>query len=265
MAFPAKQPEPAASNSKWLIFGGLGVGGLIAAALVLWLLMGGTQTLVSVLPEGVVKTLGERPGEGKKVEQKLSDYPGEKIAEKDEEPKVAAAGPDVFVAPAPEINAEELDKLLLPLQAQAKSADQAIEKVRDGHGKDQASLHEAEQAVAGLRAFSLREIPARYKAMAEQKRKALADERTEAFASAQRLARATHLVAVPAGVASDSVVLRSAASEASENVGVLDDGVLVHLHLDTGKGWARIDALTGSAAGKGGYLQSKYLRRVEPK
>ncbi len=258
-------PPAEQSNSRLLVFGGLGVGGLIVAGLVLWLLMGGTATLVSVLPEGVVKTLGERPGEGKRVEQHLSDYPGEQAAKAQAEPEAPQVAADAWQAPAPEVSAEELQALLAPLQAQTKLTDAAIDRVRDGKGTDQAALHDAEQAVAALRTFSLRDIPARYKVAAEDQRKTLATERIEAFAAAQRLARATHLIALPSSAARDSVVLRSSAGEASENIAVLDDGVLVHVHLDTGKGWSRVDALSGPAAGKGGYLQNKYLRRTERK
>ncbi|MSQ85033.1 MAG: hypothetical protein EXR77_19530 [Myxococcales bacterium] len=268
MAAPAQHQHGAPDSSgdggrNWLMIGLLGGGGLLAAALVLWLLTGGMATLAKILPEGVVKALGERPGEGKKVEQKLTDYPGEKLAEAPEkagdEPAPAA---DVWVAPAAEVSAEELDKLLQPMLAQAKATDEAIEKVRENRGRDQGVLHAGEAALESLRHYKLADIPQRYRKAADDKRKTLTAERAEALTSAKRLAKATHLVAVPDGAARDSVVLRSAASESSENMAIIDDGVLAQLHLDTQKGWMRIDVLTGSAIGKGGYLQSRYLKRL---
>ncbi|MBM4346059.1 MAG: hypothetical protein FJ100_22010 [Deltaproteobacteria bacterium] len=265
MAAPpaSRAPEPAGGGGRnWLVIGLLGGGGLVAAAVALWLLTGGMATLARMLPEGVVKTLGERPGEGKRVEQKLHDYPGESVREASEKEREAPPPADAWAAPAAEVDPEELVKLLQPLEAQAKSADAAIEAVRENRGRDQAVVLAGEQAVEALRTFKLVDVPQRYRKAAEDKRKALANERNEALASAKRLAKATHLVAVPDGAARDSVVLRSAGGEASENLGLLDDGMLVKVHLDTGKGWMRIDVLSGTNAGKGGYLQGRYLKRL---
>ncbi len=264
MAAPpaSRAPEPVGGGRNWVVIGLLGGGGLLAAAIGLWLLTGGMATLAKILPEGVVKTLGERPGEGKRVEQKLHDYPGEQVAEAREKELAAPPAADTWVAPAAEVDPEELARLLQPLEAQAKAADTAIEAVRENRGRDQAVVLAGEQAVEALRTYKLVDVPSRYRKAAEDKRKALTNERNEAMASAKRLAKATHLVAVPDGAARDSVVLRSAGGESSDNLGLLDDGVLAKVHLDTGKGWMRIDVLSGANAGKGGYLQSRYLKRL---
>jgi hypothetical protein len=90
----------------------------------------------------------------------------------------------------------------------------------------------------------------------------LTDERVQALQSAKKLAKATHIVVGTAGTA--LLELRKAADAHAESVTGLDDGTLVQVHLDTGKGWSRLDVLSGAAAGKGGYLQNGALKRLPP-
>lgn len=280
-AQPARPPP--ASGPNWPVLIGLCVGGLALVAVVGWLVFGGgANAVLRALPEGVVKVFGERPGEGKRVEQKLSDYPGEKTSDPGPGSGTAAdkAGPSGAPDRTPSADApanvdpaakgddgataaEEQAEALKPLQAQAKVTDAAIDKVRESKGANLDDLRAAEAAVEALRGFSLKAVPSRYRKAAEAERKALTDERSQGLEAAQRLAKATHLVFLPKGMPRDTVVLRQAASASSENVAILDDGTLLKVHLDTGKGWVRVDALSGPATGKAGYLQARFVKKID--
>lgn len=260
-ARPPAQPAEEPKGRNWLLLGLLGGGGLVTACLVLWLLSGGMSTVMSLLPEGVVKALGERPGEGKRVEQHLTDYPGEKAADKDDAPPAAKpTDKPANPAPQPELSAEELATALQPLKDLGKAADTAIETVRENRAKNLDELHAAEKAVDAIRSFKSADLPKQARKAADEEKRALAAEKADALEAAKRLGKATHLVSLPND--KDTTPLREAASDASEVVASVDDGALVHVHLDTGKGWLRVDVLNGKAAGKGGYLPGKVVKKI---
>lgn len=232
---------------RWLVLVGLGVGALVAGAIGVWLLMGGTATVMRWLPKGVAKTLGEKPGEGKKVEQKLTDYPGDK----------AGAPAEVAEDDGQPPSAEDLEDAMAPLRDLAVDADAAIAKVRQAGPDDLTALAAAEKAIQTLRTAAVGEASKKAKKVAEERRKAMVLERVQALASAKRLGRATHMIQqAPAK-------LHQAADSSSPEVATLDDGVLVWVHLDTGKGWSRVDVLSGAAAGKSGYVGNASLGKLK--
>ncbi|MBI5607722.1 MAG: hypothetical protein HY902_02460 [Deltaproteobacteria bacterium] len=232
---------------RWLVLVGLGVGVLAAGALGVWLLMGGTATVMRWLPEGVAKTLGEKPGEGKRVEQKLTDYPGDKAAPAGDSAEDDGQPP----------SAEDLEDAMAPLRDLAVDADAAIAKVRQGGAEDLTATAAAEKAIQTLRTAAVGEASKKAKKAAEDRRKAMVLERVQALAAAKRLSKATHMVReAPAK-------LHQAADDSSPATGTLDDGVLVWVHLDTGKGWSRVDVLSGAASGKSGYVLNSALTKLK--
>lgn len=238
--------EEEGGQPRWLWLTLLSVTVLLVLGVTTWLLMGGANTVVSWLPEGVAKTLGERPGEGKRVEQKLTHYPGEQAPTEDGE----------------EVDAEELQRLLGPLRDKAEATDAAIAALGGKHRPDQAAVLAAENAVDELKTFSLGDLPKAYRQPAEERRRAMVDERQTALTRLKKTLRATHLVTGTSGTA--LLELRKAADDQAESVTGLEDGTLVQVHLDTGKGWSRVDVLSGPDAGKGGYLQNGALQRLPP-
>lgn len=229
---------------RWMVLGGLGLGALALAGIGLWLMMGGTNVVLGMLPEGVVKTLGERPGEGKKVQQQLSEYPTDRPSDKGGE----------AVDPA------ELDSYRTAMEAQAALVDAAIDKMRASGGRDQSLVHAAEKSLEDLRTFSIRDAPARLQPELQQLRRDLTQERATALDTARRVNKATHLVVVDG--AGKRAALRGSANADAASVAELEDGVLVRVHLDNGNGWSRADVLSGPSAGKGGYLQNRSLKAL---
>jgi hypothetical protein len=244
MAAPAPR-ESSSGLPRWLILVGLVLGVLLAGAVGVWLLMGGTATVMHFLPEGVAKTLGEKPGEGKRVEQHLSDYPGDHAGATDE------AGDDKPPS------TEDTDDALAPIRDLAVDADAAIAKLRAAGAGDQSAAAAAEKAIENLRTAALGESSKQAKKVAEERRKAMVLERVQAFESARRLGRATHMIA------ENATQLRQAAEGDSKPLATLDDGVMLWVHLDTGKGWSRVDVLSGSAAGKSGYVLNAAMTKIK--
>lgn len=246
MATPQRNDEQSSGGMpRWMVLTGMSVGVLVLGAFGVWMLMGGTAIVMGLLPQGVTKALGERPGEGKKVEQHLSDYPSEKAnLNKENEP------------PKP----EELAQWQEPMQALADAADAAIDKMRATGGRDQAAVHVAEKAVDDLRTFSLRDAPTRVQEPLKELRRTMAQDRASALDRARRVNKATHLVVSSAE--GPKVPMRDAAKESAELVVSLEDGVLVRVHLDNGNGWSRADVLSGPSSGKGGYIQNKSLKAL---
>lgn len=236
--------ESSGGMPRWMVFAGLGLGAVALAGLGVWLMMGGTNVVLGMLPEGVVKTLGERPGEGKKVEQKLSDYPNEQPSDK-------GGGP---------ITAAELAPYRESLEAQAAVVDAAIDKMRASGGRDQALVHAAEKALDDLKTSSVRDAPNRLQSTLQELRRDLTQERATALDTARRVNKATHLVVVEGE--GKRAAMRSSANAESASVAELEDGVLVRVHLDNGNGWSRADVLSGPSAGKGGYLQNRSLKAL---
>ncbi len=229
---------------RWMVLGGLGLGALVLAGVGVWLMMGGTNVVLGMLPDGVVKTLGERPGEGKKIEQKLSDYPHEQKGDKGDGP----------------VDPEELQPYRESMEAQAALVDAAIDKMRASGGRDQALVHAAEKSLEDLRIFSIRDAPSRLQPPLQELRRNLTQERAAALDTARRVNKATHLVVVEGE--GKRAALRSSANAESASVAELEDGVLVRVHLDNGNGWSRADVLSGPAAGKGGYVQNRALKAL---
>lgn len=246
MATPQRSDEQSSGGMpRWMVLSGLSIGVLLLGAFGVWLLMGGTAVVMGVMPQGVAKALGERPGEGKKVEQHLSDYPSEKANQnKETEP----------------VKPEDLAQWQEPMQALAEAADAAIDKMRASGGRDQAAVHAAEKAVDDLRTFSLRDAPGRVQEQLKELRRNMAQDRAAALDRARRVNKATHLVVSSAD--GPKVPLRDAAKESAETVVQLEDGVLVRVHLDNGNGWSRADVLSGPSTGKGGYIQNKSLKAL---
>ena len=246
MATPQRNDEQSSGGMpRWLLLSGLGLGVLLVGAFGVWLLMGGSATLMGMMPQGVVKALGERPGEGKKVEQHLGDYPSTNAnAAKETEP----------------VKPQDLTQWQEPMQALADTADAAIDKMRASGGRDQAAVHAAEKAVDDLRTFSLRDAPNRVQQPLLELRRTMTQERASALDRARRVNKATHLVVTSAE--GPKVPMRSAAKETADLLVELEDGVLVRVHLDNGNGWSRADVLSGPSTGKGGYIQNKSLKAL---
>ena len=246
MATPQRSDEQSSGGMpRWLVLTGMSLGVLVLGAFGVWMLMGGTAIVMGWMPEGVSKALGERPGEGKKVEQRLSDYPTEKAnLNKDNEP------------PKPEEMAQWQD----PMLALGEAADDAIDKMRASAGRDQAAVQAAEKAVDELRTFSLRDAPVRVQEPLKELRRTMTQERAAALDRARRVNKATHLVITSAE--GPKVPLRESAKETAELVATLEDAVLVRVHLDNGNGWSRADVLSGPSTGKGGYIQNRSLKAL---
>lgn len=140
------------------------------------------------------------------------------------------------------------------LDAAAAKADAAIAQVTATHG-DQAAVLAAEQTINELQHLSIAKADASVMQAAKERRSELATEKKAALEQAKRQARATH-------AATKTVGLYKSGDDDSEQVAQLPAGALVHLFLDTGKGWARVEALDGEAAGQSGYVRTKALRRL---
>lgn len=244
-----QQSEESSGLPRWAVLTILGILVVVALGVGAWLMMGGMAKVMRMMPEGVLKTVGEAPGEGKRVQQKLTDYPGEKAGQAAEE-----AGGGEAVDP------EKLLGYLAPLTEQAQQVDDAIAKMRAGKAGDQALLNGADQAFAALRNYVPRDVPKAYLPSLEEKKRALVSEKRTVLDAAKRAARATHLVAGTDGTA--RLELRKAADPKSESVAGIEDGTLVQVHLDTGKGWSRVDILSGPSTGKAGYLQNEALKKI---
>jgi hypothetical protein len=141
------------------------------------------------------------------------------------------------------------------LDAAAAKADEAIAQVAVKRG-EQAAVVAAEQAIDDLQHLAIPKAEASVMQAAKERRSELATEKKAALEQAKRQARATH-------AATKTVGLYKSGDDDSEQVAQLAAGALVHLFLDTGKGWARVEALDGDAAGQSGYVRAKALRRLE--
>lgn len=141
------------------------------------------------------------------------------------------------------------------LDAAAARADKAIAQVAELRG-EQAAVVAAEQAIDDLQHLAIPKAEASVMQAAKERRSELATEKKAALEQAKRQARATH-------AATKTVGLYKSGDDDSEQVAQLAAGALVHLFLDTGKGWARVEALDGDAVGQSGYVRTKALRRLE--
>lgn len=275
---PARSSKPPVDSKRWLMLAGLGVGVLAAGAFGFWLLMGGTGVIMRSLPDGVVKLLGEKPGEkyyppeqnppapwdkpppGKGFQERPS-YAEEPEAEAIEEAKAAEPGAEGNAEPptTAQDDAAKAQAVMAAVKQLADAADEAIARYSDRGASDQEAYLAAEKAIAALRSAPIRGGSEAVRVAAREQRDEWVLQKQKALDEAKRLGRATHTVAVGPG---KTASLREAASAGSTEVAELEDGTLVKVFLDTGTGWARAEALSGNSAGKNGYVRSGQIRAV---
>lgn len=264
---PARPEAEKKSLPPWMVLGGFGVGGLVLAALALWLLWGGTATVMSWLPSGVAKSLGEKSGETKVIARKVDpegaawDLKAHRTGAPQAEPAAEAGepGPDAEDdgkpgEPNPE-DAERAAAALAPINAAATLADEALAAYAAKPG-DQGLRLAAEHAIETLKVTSVPKTTSALRQAALEQRSVLVVQKRKVMEDTQVQARATHKLN---GAAS----LRKAAAEDADEVAALPGDTLLHLFLDTGTGWARVEALNGEAAGRNGYVKSRALSKLK--
>lgn len=263
-----RPPQEAPSKtSPWLVLGGFGLGGLLLAALALWLLWGGTATVMSWLPSGVVRSLGEKVGEPKVVEPvadpegapwKAKAYTNQARAGDDDEAALPGAASQDQADEDPTGDAALAKAALAQVVLAAAAADRAIEAWQKKPG-DQGLRVAAERSIDALHAA---EIPAKTPALRQaalEQRAELVAQKRKFLADLQRMERATHTVSVRNG---GMATLRTAGEDSAAEVAQLGDTTSVHVFLDNGHGWSRVEVLTGDHAGKNGYLRNRNLNQV---
>lgn len=258
---PAAPPEKK-SLPPWMLLGSFGVGGLALAGIALWLLWGGTATVMSWLPEGVVKALGEKAGEGKVIERKgdPEGAPWEMKAYKTHAGKDDPEAEEAAETPTPTAKTDDASKAeatLAPIVAAARAADQAIEAV-EAHPQDQAAVLKAVHAIETLKETPVLGGNAALRQAALERRGELVLEKQAALTAIQTQGRTTHVVKT-------ATILRKAADDGSEAVATLETDTKVHSFLDTGTGWTRVEALGGESSGKNGYVPTRSLARWKAK
>ena len=271
---PPATPEPEKKSlPSWMVLGGFGAGGLVLAALALWLLWGGTATVMSWLPSGVAKSLGEKAGETKVI-QRTKDPEGaawELKAYKTREPKaepgvvaedpgedaaLAAAGTKDEAAPS-EPNPEEVERAeaaLAPIRAAAAMADEALAAYA-AKPADQGLRLAAEHSIETLKVTTVPKTTSALRQAALEQRSVLVQQKRKVMEATQVGARATHKL-------NGATSLREAAADDAEEVAALPGDALLHVFLDTGSGWSRVEALNGEAAGRNGYVKSRSLSKL---
>jgi hypothetical protein len=268
-----------------LVIVGYVLGSIVALALVAWLLMGGLQVVLSWMPPGVRKVIGE-PGGEKVMPQKADPNGapwdkhgyvsggGEPAADMpkirpsaDEEPEESAeeaATPDEnAIEPIGKTDDEAAAATVLaPIRALDEAAGTAIEAY-ERNPQDQGKYLAAEKAVDILRTFAIadRTSPA-LRTAATELRDERAVARAEGLAAAKTLGRASHKVHLGGDQAQAFLAMREAANAESPLVAELVDGTLVRVHLDNGNGWYRVEAVTGESSGKSGYARGKWLQKL---
>jgi hypothetical protein len=261
------------------------LGAIVALALVAWLMTGGLQQLLSWMPPGVRKIIGEpgtekvmpaRPDpngapwekRGYQPSDDETDTPMPKmkpsVAGEPEESAEEAATPDenaVEPAARPEDEAAAA-AVLAPIRSLDEAAGTAIEAY-ERNPEDQGKYLTAEKAVATLRTFAPADGTASaLRTAATELRDERAVARAEALTAARAMGRATHKVHLGEDQASPFLAVREAANTESRLVAELLDGTLVRVFLDNGNGWYRVEAVTGESAGKGGYARGKWLQKL---
>jgi hypothetical protein len=255
---PAAEPDK--KLKPWMVLGSFGLGGLGLAAIALWLLWGGTATVMSWLPDGVVKAVGEKAGEGKVIERQKDPEgaPWEMKAYKTHAGKDDPEAEEAQEAAAPTATGKSDDAVkaeatLAPIKAAAEAADQALDALA-ADPKDQKAYLTAVHAIETLKSAQVLGGNAALRQAAVERRGELVAEKQASLDALQTKGRTTHVV-------KSATTLHKAADDGSEALGALAEGTQVHVFLDTGSGWSRVEALTGEAIGKNGYVPSKALSR----
>lgn len=280
-----QSPDTPTGTPRWLWIGGVLLLTSLVVAAAIWLLFGGTQRIVRLLPAGLVQILGETPGQEPVAKQELTEWPGHQPGRDERDRRgrdqaldrlaadLAAQGTgkpaDQAVKPnslqaedsaplAADPAAAEAAAVTAHLRRLAAEADTAIAAVRLLTKPDQAVVAAAERAVETLRKAPVSSGSAALRQAAEELRAEQVLLATTALDEARLLSRSTHRI-----VADGAVPVYQAANATSAEVYSLQPGTLVRLHLDTGSGWGRIEATTGPATGKGGYTRLEVLQALK--
>jgi hypothetical protein len=280
-----QSPDTPTGTPRWLWIGGVLLLTLLVLAASIWLLFGGTQRIVRLLPAGLVQMLGETPGQEPVAKQELTDWPGHQpgrderdrrgrdqaldrlaadlaaqeaanTADPAANPNSLPAEDSVPVAADPA--AEQAAAVTAHIRRLAAEADTAIAAVGLLARPDQAVVATAERAVEALRKAPVSSGSAALRQAAEELRAEQVLLATTALEQARLLMRSTHKI-----TADGPVPVYQAANAASAEVCSLEPGTWVRLHLDTGTGWGRIEATTGPATGKGGYAKLEVLQALK--
>ena len=285
---PAKEAgglPPAVVAGLWVL--GLGAVGGFAA----WLfLFGGVRTMYRVLPPGVMTVLGGekpfgetvmpqkasgvRPWEQQGAAAKADDgadeaavEPADKaVAEEATEPATGEARAGKRDAPSPAVQTDdqaEAEKALAPVRALSARAVEAI-RAYEEDPSDQERYHEADKAVEALRTAVVAAEGA-LKVAATELRNELALAGRKSLDLARMSGRATHRVTGTGKRDPAGLDVHKDTNTSSKELGRIEDGTLVRVHIDAGSGWVRAEAMTGEQAGLAGYVQSKFLRPLQRK
>jgi len=262
------------------------LGGIAALALAVWLfLFNGLNVVLSALPPGVVKLIGEKPGEQKVMPvvaerapwethkaytaRKNGERPGAEPSADDSPGKVDDDEVDDTAeepaAPAKTDEQAAAELTMAPIRSLGARADEAIAAYQDD-ASDQALFLAANQAIEAIKAVEIQAETEAVRVAAVEYRAELVTQKRKTLEESRRAGRATHRVAGTAGNKSAPyLTLREAASSSSDDVGHVSDGQLLRVHLDAGGGWQRVEVLTGPTAGKYGYARGKQLLALKKK
>lgn len=264
--FASRQTPPPQSSGmpQWAVIALLALGGVAVVAIGLWLLWGGTAVVMSWLPTSVVRSVSEKAGDPKVVETqpdpegapwKTKAYINQDRADdKAEDQDTELAGQGTTEAADPQRDAAQAQAALAPITAAADAVDLAIAAWQNKPG-DQALLLVTEKAIETLRTMQVRAGTSALRQAVQEQRSELVNQKRKALADAQRQTRASHRIKVTGGMAA----MRRAANDESDEVAQVPDETPVHVFLDNGHGWSRIEVLTGDVAGKNGYVRSRDL------
>ncbi|MSP90183.1 MAG: hypothetical protein EXR79_00020 [Myxococcales bacterium] len=186
----------------------------------------------------------------------------EAVAEAATEPAVGRAGAAAPVAQTDE--QAEAERAMAPVRALSAHA---VETVRayEEDPTDQERYHEADKAVEALRTAVVAADSAALKVAATEFRNELALAGRKSLDLARLSGRATHRVTGTAKRDPVGLDMHKDTKATSKELGRLDDGTLVRVHLDAGGGWVRAEAMTGDQTGLAGYVQARYLRPLKRK
>lgn len=230
----------------WLIW----LGAVLVALLIGVLTFAALSPESGILPYRMQAWINNVAGDPKVMQPQADENGGPWVAKRPQR-----ADPE-----AQEADATDPGAALEPIQAAADNADKAIAAFA-ASGNDEALRRKAEAAIAAIREIPVHLHDEAAESATIDMRNDMATTRQHALDMAKRTARATHVVT---GTAADAeapyLVVRAAADAQSRDVGHANDGDSLHLYLDTGSGWSRVEVLTGGAAGANGYVRSKFIK-----
>lgn len=247
---------------RWLLI----IGTLLAAVLAGVVSYAALNPEAGILPYRLQAWLDNAVGDGKVIQPQADPHGVRWAGSRQAEPE-AAAEEDDSAAPrtddeAPPTGAGDSGDPLAHVRAAGVTASEAITAFA-AHPEDPTLARQAQSAVDTIRSIQVSLRGEASQAAAVEVRDELARARQKDLDAAKMQARVTHEVVGTSGQSEAWLVVRAAADAGSRDLAHLTDGDQVHVFLQTGSGWSRVEVLSGPHAGTNGYAKDKFLRKIK--